>query len=37
MLVLSKPLGLSVTSLLLPMIVCTAGTTIARAALPHKP
>ncbi|CAI8811495.1 MFS transporter [Pseudomonas brassicacearum] len=32
MLVLSKHLGLSVTSLLLPMIVCTAGTTIARAA-----
>lgn len=32
MLGLSSHLGLSVTSLLLPMIVCTAGTTIARAA-----
>ncbi|ROM69043.1 multidrug transporter CflA [Pseudomonas brassicacearum] len=32
MLGLSSQLGLSVTTLLLPMIVCTAGTTIARAA-----
>lgn len=32
MLGLSSHLGLSVTTLLLPMIVCTAGTTIARAA-----
>ncbi|MCQ6256453.1 MFS transporter [Pseudomonas sp. Q11] len=32
MLGLSGHLGLSVTTLLLPMIVCTAGTTIARAA-----
>ncbi|MCI0996064.1 MFS transporter [Pseudomonas corrugata] len=29
---LSSQLGLSVTTVLLPMIVCTAGTTIARAA-----
>ena len=29
---LSSQLGLSITTLLLPMIVCTAGTTIARAA-----
>lgn len=32
MLGLSSHFGLSVTTLLLPMIVCTAGTTIARAA-----
>ncbi|WP_417696396.1 MFS transporter [Pseudomonas sp.] len=32
MLGLSSHLGLSVTTLLLPMIVCTAGTTITRAA-----
>ncbi|WP_260957393.1 MFS transporter [Pseudomonas citri] len=32
MLLLASRLGLSVTTLLLPMIVCTAGTTIARAA-----
>jgi len=32
MLGLSSRLGLSITTLLLPMIVCTAGTTIARAA-----
>ncbi|WP_339477636.1 MULTISPECIES: MFS transporter [unclassified Pseudomonas] len=32
MLGLSSHLGLSVTTLLLPMIVCTTGTTIARAA-----
>ncbi|MDB6442143.1 MULTISPECIES: MFS transporter [unclassified Pseudomonas] len=32
MLGLSSHLGLSITTLLLPMIVCTAGTTIARAA-----
>lgn len=32
MLGLSSHLGLSVTTLLLPMIVCTAGTTIARSA-----
>lgn len=32
MLVLASQLGLSVTTLLLPMIVCTIGTTIARAA-----
>ncbi|WP_434602139.1 MFS transporter [Pseudomonas sp. Z4-7] len=32
MLGLANQLGLSVTTLLLPMIVCTAGTTIARAA-----
>lgn len=32
MLGLSSHLGLSVTTLLLPMIICTAGTTIARAA-----
>lgn len=32
MLGLSSQLGLSVATLLLPMIVCTAGTTIARAA-----
>jgi DHA1 family bicyclomycin/chloramphenicol resistance-like MFS transporter len=32
MLGLATQLGLSVTTLLLPMIICTAGTTIARAA-----
>lgn len=32
MLGLANHLGLSITTLLLPMIVCTAGTTIARAA-----
>lgn len=32
MLVLFNIMGLSITTLLLPMVVCTAGTTIARAA-----